>query len=164
MAIMHDEFLYIKAFSKEENTFLWVLSWTYRFSFGTCRKKSLKSMPLVPEFHLSMSDLWNVTARVAVLFPANLWCNSRERSPFVALDFKDFVHGVASVYVPWDLPHLLELGPKLALKPTATFYNPRMIPGLRNRVAELARVSAGRLDDRPSKLSGKKGVLALTTA
>ena len=70
-------------------------------------------MPLVPEFHLSMSDLWNITARVAVLFPANLWCNSRERSPFVALDFRDFEHGVVSVSAPWDLPHLLELSPKI---------------------------------------------------
>ena len=59
---------------------------------------------------------------------------------------------------------MLELSPKLALKTTATLYSSRMIPELRNRVAELVGVSTGRLDDRPSELSGKKGVLALTTA
>ena len=74
------------------------------------------------------------------------------------------MHGVVSVYAPWDLPHLLESSLKMALNPPATFYISRIIPGLRNRVPELVRVSPGRLDDRPSELSGKKGVPALTTA
>ena len=52
----------------------------------------------------------------------------------------------------------------MALNPAAIFYSSRMLAGLKNRVAELVRVSAGRVDDRLYQLAEKNGRLALTTA
>ena len=52
----------------------------------------------------------------------------------------------------------------MAFNPTAIFYSSRMIQGLKNRAAELVRVSAGRVDDRPCGLAGRIGRLALTSA
>ena len=52
----------------------------------------------------------------------------------------------------------------MALNPAAIFYSSRMIPGSKNRVAKLVRVSAGRVDDRLNQLAGENGRLALTTA
>ena len=59
-----------------------------------------------------MSDSCKVTARVTVLFPADLWFSSRERSPYVALDFEDFVHRVVFIHAPLGHLHLLEVSPK----------------------------------------------------
>ena len=52
----------------------------------------------------------------------------------------------------------------MALKPAAMFYSSRTMLGLTMIVAELERVSAGRIDHRPYKLAGQDGRLALTTA
>ena len=95
-----------------------------------------------------MSDSCKVTARVTLLFPADLWFSSRERSPNVALDFEDFVHRVVSIHAPFGPSAFARIESQMAHYAAAKVYSFRMIPELDNRVAELVRASAGRVDDR----------------
>ena len=88
------------------------------------------------------------------LFPANLWFSSREGSPYVALDFKDFVHRVVSVLGPLRPAAVARIESKIALNAAAMFYSSRTMPGSKKIVAELVRVSAGKVDHRPYELAG----------
>lgn len=97
MGIMYDKFAYIEAISSAKTPFPWILLWKLQERSVGGRAPGIVCPP---EFCLPMSDSCNVTARVAVVFPANFWFSSRKRSPYVALDFKDFVRRLVSVYAP----------------------------------------------------------------